>query len=209
MALVLSKHDLERGRIKFLNGLKEKIFVYPTDTIYGLGCNAQDEELVERLRELKEQFARPLSVIPPSLAWVRKNCVMNPLARSWLSRLPGPYTLVLKLKKRAVAQNVDLGTNKLGVRFPNHWFGDWVKETGVPMVTTSVNHLGGGFMTSLDNMSVKIKKGVDWIIYDGELKGRPSTIVDVSLHEKKKMVYLRKTTKINPENEKEMEENEN
>ncbi len=193
MTLVLSKHDLERGRIKFLQGLKEKMFVYPTDTIYGLGCNAEDEELVEKLRTLKEQFVRPLSVIPPSLAWLRKNAVMTPLAKLWLKKMPGPYTLVMKMKKRAVAQNVDLGTNSLGIRFPDHWFSEWVKEAKVPIVTTSVNHMGGGFMTSLDNMSVKIKKGVDWVIYDGELKGRPSTIVDVSLP-KKKVVYVRKAT---------------
>ena len=127
MTIVLTKHELEKGRLKFLRALKESVFIYPTDTIYGLGCNAEDERLVERLREIKEQFARPLSIIPPSLPWVKKHCVANVLTQRWLKRLPGKYTLVMKLKKRVIAPNVDLGTNTIGVRMPGHWFSEWVK----------------------------------------------------------------------------------
>ncbi|HLD04707.1 MAG TPA: Sua5/YciO/YrdC/YwlC family protein [Candidatus Nanoarchaeia archaeon] len=192
MTAILSQHDLVRGRLKFLRSLKEKLFIYPTDTIYGLGCNAEDAELVESLRLVKEQFVRPLSVIAPNMSWIRKNCVITSLAQPWLKRLPGPYTLILKLRHRAVAPNVDLGSNKIGVRLPDHWFTNWVGDIGIPIVTTSVNRPASAFMTDLDSLPKEIERGVDFVVYDGELMGCPSKIVDLTFHLNRRMVYLRK-----------------
>ena len=75
------------------------LFIYPTDTIYGIGCNAQDEQAVAKIRELKGRFDQPFSVIVPSIDWIRENCVITKKTESWLQKLPGPFTLILKLKK--------------------------------------------------------------------------------------------------------------
>ena len=49
------------------------IFIYPTDTVYGIGCNAKLKESVARIRKIKKQFSRPFSVIAPSMDWIAKN----------------------------------------------------------------------------------------------------------------------------------------
>lgn len=155
------------------------IFIHPTDTIYGIGCNATDERFVEVIRSIKERPDSPFSVIAPSKKWIRANCVVNDVGEKWLRKLPGPYTLILKAKN-GVANNVAPGIDSLGVRIPDHWFSGLVKELGVPIVTTSANKAGGDFMTSLDNLDDDIKPHVEFVVYEEEKHGQPSIIVDLT-----------------------------
>ncbi|UCG95440.1 MAG: Sua5/YciO/YrdC/YwlC family protein, partial [archaeon] len=123
---------------------------------------------------------KPFSVIAPSKEWILENCVVG---EADLTRLPGPYTLILKLKQKCVAENVNLGLDTLGVRIPDNWFSQLIKETGIPIVTTSVNLTGQKFMTSLDSLDPKIKDAVDFIVYEGPLRGSPSEIINLTTGE--------------------------
>ena len=154
------------------------VFVYPTDTIYGVGCDARNAEAVATVRALKNRPDTPLSVIAPSKIWIEENCVLLEEAKKWLEKLPGPYTLVLKMKKPCVSDNVSRDT--LGVRIPDSWFSEFVSELGVPVVTTSVNKHGERPMTSIEDMEKGIAEGVDFVVYDGPLKGRPSVLIDLT-----------------------------
>ena len=156
------------------------VFIYPTDTIYGLGCNALKSVSVKKIRDIKNRAQNPFSVIAPSKQWIFDNCIVGEKAIEWIEKLPGPYTLILKVKNSAVAKEVNLNLNTLGVRIPNHWFSSFVEELEVPIVTTSANKAGSNFMTSLDNLDLDIKNNVDFIIYEGEKKGSPSKIIDLS-----------------------------
>jgi len=70
---------------------------------------------------------------------LKKNCEVIEEAKEWLDKLPGPYTLLLKLKnKDAVAKEVMPETDALGVRIPEHWFSGVVRMLNLPVVTTSV-----------------------------------------------------------------------
>ena len=159
---------------------KGAVFIYPTDTIYGIGCNALDQKAVEKIRKLKERSTNPFSIIVPSKKWVEENCIVSKEAKEWLNKLPGPYTLILKLKKKnAIAKSVNNGQETIGVRIPKHWFSEIVQELGFPIVTSSANRAGKPFMTSLEDVDEDIKDGVDFIIYEGEKKGRPSKIVNL------------------------------
>ncbi len=160
------------------------IFIHPTDTIYGIGCNATEDEFVGAIRNIKGRPDSPFSVIAPSKEWIKKNCVINEKAERWLDKLPGPYTLILK-SKNSIAKNVAPGMDTLGVRIPDHWFSDIVEELGLPVVTTSANKAGGDFMTSLDNLDDEIKPKIEFIIYEDEKHGRPSTIIDLTGKEPK------------------------
>ena len=166
-----------------LDSFKEKItkggvFVYPTDTIYGIGCNAKDNDAVKRIREMKERPAVPFSVIATSKDWILENCEINEEVQKWLDKLPGPYTIVLKLKnKKAISPEVNNNIDTVGIRLPMHWIRGIVRQCNVPIVSTSVNKTGKKFMTSLDDIDPDIKAKVDFIIDEGELSGAPSTII--------------------------------
>lgn len=157
------------------------IFIHPTDTIYGLGCNAELSNPVRKIRELKSRPSKPFSVIAPSLEWIRKNCVVSKDGEELLRRLPGQYTLIFKLRNNnSVAKEVNLGLGTLGIRIPNHWIKGIVAEAGVPIVTTSVNPSGEDYMTSLDDLDPIIKGGIDFVLYEGKKEGKPSRIIDLS-----------------------------
>ncbi|MBU0456601.1 MAG: L-threonylcarbamoyladenylate synthase [Nanoarchaeota archaeon] len=165
------------------------VFIHPTDTIYGIGCNASNKKSVEKIRQLKEKLEGPFSIWVPSLEWVKENCEINGEVNKWLKELPGPYTLILKIKnKDAIADNVNLNKDTIGIRYPDHWFSKVVEEIGCPIVTTSANKSNNPFMTSIENLNQEIKKGVEFMVYEGEKKGRPSKIIDLT---KKTEVRLR------------------
>lgn len=165
------------------------VFIYPTDTIYGIGCNAQNPSSVKKIRIIKGRASSPFSVIAPSLEWIYENCAVTKEAEDWAEKLPGPYTLIFRLKnKSCIAKEVNPGLNTLGVRMPNHWIRKIVAEAEVPVVTTSVNKSGSDYMTSLENLDESIKGSTDFIIYEGEKKEKPSRIVDLT---KKPMVIER------------------
>ncbi len=162
-----------------------EVFIHPTDTIYGLGCNATDEKAVKRIRQLKERYETPFSIWVPGKEWVKQNCVMNENVERWLKELPGPYTLVVKLRNRnAIARNVNPGNGTVGIRIPNHWFGAFVEQLGVPIITTSANRTGRMFMTSLEDLDLEVQKGVRFIVYEGEKSGNPSKIINLVEGEK-------------------------
>ncbi len=156
--------------------LKNKIFIYPTDTIYGIGCNALDEDAVQKIRDIKKTD-HPFSVIAPSKDWIYKNCYAK---RSYIEKLPGPFTFILKMKKRVVAKNVVLGKRSLGVRIPNHLFTKIVQKAGVPFITTSVNETGKKPLIDVKKIPKKIKKKIDYVIDEGVIDNKPSTIIDLT-----------------------------
>jgi L-threonylcarbamoyladenylate synthase len=179
---VLSKEEFENQKDSIRKSLIENntVFIYPTDTIYGIGCNATNKEAVQKIRDIKQRTASPFSVIAPSKEWIDENCVINQNARDWIKRLPGPYTLILKTKNQRVAENVAPEKDTLGVRIPDHWFSNFVNEIDIPIITTSVNRSGNEPMTSLEDLDSEIKSRVDFIVYEGAKKGHPSKIIDLT-----------------------------
>ncbi|MDD5086737.1 MAG: L-threonylcarbamoyladenylate synthase [Candidatus Nanoarchaeia archaeon] len=164
------------------------IVVHPTDTIYGLGCNATNTKAVNKIRKIKKRDTMPFSVMAPSKQWIYDNCVVDEEIEKWINRLPGRYTLILKLKnKKAVSKSVNNGWDTLGVRIPKHWFAYLVQQANVPFVTTSANISGEDFMTNIDDLDPAIKGKIDFIVYEGPKKGRPSKIVDLT-KEKTKII---------------------
>lgn len=168
----LSVHEIA-GRVA-----EGEVFIYPTDTIYGLGCDATNAKAVDKIHDIKPRHNIPYSVIAPSIEWIRENCVITPEAEEYIKQLPGQITLILKLKnKDCIAEGVNFGKDTIGVRIPHHWITNLVGALEVPIVTTSVNKTGEPYMTSLDNLDPKIKAHVGFCIYEDEKKGRASKII--------------------------------
>jgi tRNA threonylcarbamoyl adenosine modification protein (Sua5/YciO/YrdC/YwlC family) len=154
------------------------VIVYPTDTIYGIGCTALDERTVKRLRAIKGRGSKPFSIIAPGKAWIRGNCLVSRAAAGYLKKLPGPYTLILPLKRKCVAPSVAPDSKALGVRIPKHWFASVVAEAGVPFVTTSVNPAGAPHMTSVEDADAGVLAKADYLVYEGPKRGKPSRVID-------------------------------
>jgi len=175
------QYDLESEKYGYLIRKNSPIFIHPTDTIYGIGCLADDDEAVKKVREIKERYSRPFSVIAPSKDWIIENCEVGEREKQYIDKLPGPYTLILKLKnKNAVSPLVNDNRDTLGVRIPDHWVSDCVSKIGKPIVTTSANKMGEDFMTSHEDLDSSIKRNVEFMFYEGEKSGRPSKVIDLT-----------------------------
>ncbi|MEM5798560.1 MAG: L-threonylcarbamoyladenylate synthase [Candidatus Aenigmatarchaeota archaeon] len=156
-----------------LRWVKEgKIFLYPTDTVYGLGCDATNKEAVARLRKMKGA-GHPFSVIVPSKRWATKHLYV----KDFLSKLPGPYTIIA-LKRNPKFLFWVSNKRSLGIRIPDHPFTKIIQKTGKPFITTSANISGQSPIKSPDELLQAIKP--DIIIDAGMLSGRPSDIIDIT-----------------------------
>jgi len=189
----LKKHPEYKRLIAFIR--YGAVFIYPTDTIYGIGCNALKDKSVQKIRLIKMRDSKPFSVIAPSKKWIFANCIVKSAHKKFLDKLPGRYTLIFRLKKKnAVSRYVNItGINPknnvqtLGVRIPAHFISKITAELNVPIVTTSVNLTGKKNIASLNELNhlenKRIVDGVDFIIYAGKKDGKPSTIVDLTSEE--------------------------
>lgn len=156
---------------------KGKIFIYPTDTLYGLGCNAINKGAVNKIKDIKTRDKdKPLSVIAPSLKWIQDNLIVDCELSKYL---PGPYTLILKKKNPEFLSWVS-SSPTLGIRIPNCSFTKDIQNSGVPFITTSVNLSGEPPALTVKDIKPEILTKVDCIIEassDEKLSGKPSTLI--------------------------------
>lgn len=178
---ILTKEQIKNKENFILEEImKGKIFIYPTDTIYGIGCNASDRNAVNKIREIKQRESKPFSIMAPNKNWIRDNCIINNSVDKWIKKLPGPYTLILKINNRdSIANNVTYAYT-IGVRIPFNWFSELISKANIPFVTTSVNISGQPHIKSVKDLNAEIENKVDYIIDDGPLDNPPSTIVDLT-----------------------------
>jgi L-threonylcarbamoyladenylate synthase len=155
--------------------LAGKILIYPTDTIYGIGCNALDENAVNKIKEIKSRDKdKPMSVIAPSKQWIKENCFIDE-GLDTDQYLPGPYTLILKKKDLNFLSY--LSSETLGVRMPDNDFCKEIQKANVPFITTSVNLSGEKPANNIFEIKQEIINKVDFVIDAGELSGKPSTLI--------------------------------
>jgi L-threonylcarbamoyladenylate synthase len=182
---VIEKDDIKVMKDEVINLIKAgQIFIHPTDTIYGIGCDATSNESVQKIRDIKNRMDRPFSVIAPSLDWIHANLEVTEEAKEWLDKLPGPYTFIFKIKNRGcVSPAINKGLDTLGVRIPEHWTSVLASEIGLPIVTTSANLVGRDYMKNIEELDPTIESKVNFILYEGELNGVPSKVVDLTKDE--------------------------
>ncbi|MFA6327976.1 MAG: L-threonylcarbamoyladenylate synthase [Candidatus Micrarchaeia archaeon] len=155
------------------------IVVYPTDTLYGIGCDATNAEAVKRLRALKKRdAAKPLSMLLPDFAALSRLCNLTSAQEKIVQELlPGPYTFILPLKQRLPVSE----TLEVGVRVPEHAFMRAVsKSLGIPIVTTSANLSGEKEAAEPSGVARAIAEGADLFIENGKCKyAQGSTVIDL------------------------------
>ena len=156
--------------------------VLPTETVYGLFAQALNEEVVERVYELKQRPRdKALNLNVASLEEIynfSKNqpCYLDQLYQAFL---PGPLTIILQANDRVPAW-INSGMETVGFRIPNHPVTlDLIRKYG-PLIGPSANLSGKASGTSFQQIMMDFQEEVSGVEDDAALTGQDSTILDLS-----------------------------
>jgi L-threonylcarbamoyladenylate synthase len=172
---------LKKAEEVFSNG---GCFAFPTDTVYGLGCDPRNEASVLRIFQLKRRMDKPLPILcsnrQVASSLVDIGIVGNFLAQKFW---PGPLTIVApKREPSEISEKVSLGRRELGVRVPNHGFClKLLGQVGGLLVGTSANISGFPSARSRMEVSEYFGNALELIIDGGELPlgVKESTVVSL------------------------------
>lgn len=158
------------------------IIIYPTDTIYGLGCDIFQHKAIERICRIKnvDPLKAQLSFICNSLSDMSTYTkqISTPVYRMLKQYLPGPYTFILPAS-REVPKILKSKKDTIGLRVPDNKIAcAIIRELGHPILSASLPGDMVEEYTDPEYMHDNFKKLVDLVV-DGGIGGMiPSTIVD-------------------------------
>lgn len=160
--------------------MANKVIIFPTDTVYGIGCSVFDKEAQKRIYEIKNRpLNKRLSVLCKDLEQIKQIAVVTSDAEKLINEfMPGGLTLVLESKKELIGEGI---FETVGVRIPNHPVALKLLEENGPMATTSVNLSGEDPLNDYDEIVNKYTDQVD-MIYPNDLKSSKisSTVVNMT-----------------------------
>jgi tRNA threonylcarbamoyl adenosine modification protein (Sua5/YciO/YrdC/YwlC family) len=165
---------------------KGGLVIYPSDTIYGLGCDIFNNRAVDRVKHIKGEKGKNnnLAFICYDLSHlsVYTRNVSTPVFKLMKKTLPGPYTFILNSSSK-VPKILNAHKKTVGIRIPDNEIPRIiVKELGNPIVTTSIHDDDDILEYSTDPEFIyeKYKKIVDIVIDGGYGGNEPSTVIDCS-----------------------------
>ena len=163
------------------------VAVFPTDTVYGLGCDPEAAAAVERLYRLKGRPAdRPAAVMFFSLdgALGALPQLEGGERRAIAALLPGPATLLLPNRDRRFPLACGPEPDVLGLRVPRLGAGLQALEAlQAPIMQSSANVSGGPEARILADVPIELREAADLLIDGGELPGLASTVIDLRGYE--------------------------
>jgi len=171
------------------------VIVYPTDTIYGVGCDLMNRKAVERLcriLDIKPQKL-DLSFICNDLSHISEYArrIDTPVFKILKKLLPGPYTFILESSSR-VPKILDVNKKTVGIRIPDHNIPRAiVKHLGNPLITSSIKNddVIKAYTTNPEEIYEDFKEKVDLVIDGGAGGNVPSSVIDCTGDQ---MIILRK-----------------
>jgi len=170
---------LIRRAVEILRG--GGIVIYPTDTVYGMGCDLFNKKGIERIYEIQRRDRRqPLSYICADLKDISRYARVSDDAYKIMKRLlPGPYTFVLEAS-RLVPKIILPKRQTTGIRVPdNRICQALVTEMGSPVISTSVKDGGSELLSDPRMIEELFGKRVDMIIDGGIIAAAPSSVVSL------------------------------
>ncbi|HEY9166984.1 MAG TPA: L-threonylcarbamoyladenylate synthase [Candidatus Kryptonia bacterium] len=175
------KRSLVVAAQTILNG---GVIVYPTETIYGLGANALDPKVVERVFEIKERRkSNPILILIPDIQSLEELALEVPDSAQDLMKKfwPGPLTIVFR-STPMVSKILTAGSGKIGIRLSSDKFcRDLLSICKIPITSTSANLSGESNPNSIEMINKRVLDSVDTIVDAGTLTSQtPSTVVDVT-----------------------------
>lgn len=162
------------------------IIIYPTDTIYGIGCDLMNKKAVERLCKILDIKPQKLdlSFICNDLSHISeyvKN-LETPTFKLLKKNLPGAFTFLLEASSK-VPKILDVNKKTVGIRIPNHTIPRMiVAELGNPLITSSIKDDDRikEYTTDPDEIYEDFKNQVDLVIDGGASGNVPSTFIDLT-----------------------------
>ncbi|MGV8089818.1 MAG: L-threonylcarbamoyladenylate synthase [Methanothrix sp.] len=161
------------------------VVVYPTETVYGLGANALDEQAVMRVFLIKKRpLSMPISLAVSSLEMLRDVAEVRDEDMDILEDLlPGPVSILLR-KKSIVPDILTAGSSQVGIRFPDHESALRIIDKAGPITSTSANRTGQPAPVSAKEVSKEIEDRVELVVDGGRCKYcQPSTLLDLEKRE--------------------------
>jgi tRNA threonylcarbamoyl adenosine modification protein (Sua5/YciO/YrdC/YwlC family) len=158
------------------------VIAYPTDTIYGIGCDIFQKGAVERLYAIKGKDPhKPLSFLCPNLTDISAYAQVGNQAYKIMRRLvPGPYTFILEASRNV--PKVMLTKHKtVGIRIPDNKICIAMAELlGNPIITTSVRDSKDELFTDAEEIAERIGNLLDIVVDGGRISPHHSTIIDLT-----------------------------
>lgn len=158
------------------------VIAYPTDTIYGIGCDLYQKEALGRVRALKKHHKnKRLSIICADLKNISQYALVPDYAfRIMRQLIPGPYTFILEATK-LVPKTMITNQKTVGIRVPDNRISlALVKELGHPIVTTSVTRPDETLYSDPEEIDRMFGRSLDSVIDGERIVAEHSTIIDLT-----------------------------
>lgn len=150
------------------------VVIFPTDTVYGIGCRFDDKDAIACLYKIKKTPAsQPFPLLVTKLSQIKKLAIINKTGEKLIKKYwPGALTIVLKSKK---------SKEKIGFRMPDSSVvRALIEGVGVPVVGTSANFHGSKPPNSYDELNADFIKLADFALKGKCQLGVESTVVDAT-----------------------------
>ena len=181
------KAELDNVRIAAQRVKDGGLIIYPTDTVYGLGCDPFNIEAVKRAFQAKGERKKPLPVLASDMRHVEEIASLSEGARRVASQFwPGQLTIVIP-KKSVLPNIVTCNQNSVGVRIPRHDIAlQLIRLSGGLLTGTSANKTGEKPPKTAYEAAEQLGRDVDIILDGGPATlGISSTVVDLTTEKPK------------------------
>lgn len=161
---------------------KGGIIAYPTDTLYGIGCDLMNKASIEKIYQIKKMPTyKPLSFICSDIKEVSVYAHLSNKAYRIIKQLtPGPYTFILEATK-LVPKILLTKRRTVGIRIAaNNICTEIIKELGNPIISTSASVHKNEILSDPFEIQDKFGKNLDIVVDGGLLVSEPSTIIDLT-----------------------------
>ena len=156
------------------------VIIFPTDTVYGIGCNPYDANAVKKIYEIKSrEKIKSLPVLASSIEIVKQISIIDEFTEKIIKKYwPGPLTLILKLKDKNLKESLNL-EDKIAVRIPNSVCTLKLLNKCNLLVGTSANVSGDSSFTDPQECMKNVKK-YDVFVDGGTITSKgESTIIEI------------------------------
>ncbi|MFT4643537.1 MAG: L-threonylcarbamoyladenylate synthase [Candidatus Azotimanducaceae bacterium] len=169
-----------RNSLDSLN--RGKTILYPTDTVWGIGCDATDIDAVSKVYSIKNrQESKSVIILVSSIHMLKKHVSVSKQVLAFLNTTVKPTTVIYKNPK-GIAKNIIGTDNTVAIRIVQDDFcRKLIKKLGRPIVSTSANVSGDFTPSSFDKIQKSILESVDYVVnlHHKKVNTEPSSIIKI------------------------------